>query len=229
MTTADVSAEESIRVMLVNEHPLCLWALEKLIESQRPRMGVTGKAHTYSDAVRLLEAHPTDVVLMDLDAPSAVAGIGEILAGAGTRVLAMSSSMVPALLDSAVLSGASGVVSKGEEIDVFLKAIERVYQGELWIDRSTTGRIVRELSTRSHGNASEGDQARISQLTRKEWLTVAEVGRDAAASGREIAARLGISEHTLRNHLSAVYAKLGLKNRVDLFAYANRNGFVSKN
>lgn len=214
--------------MLVNEHPLCLWALEKLIESQQPRMGVTGKAHTHTDAVRLLEAHPADVVVMDLDATRAVAGIGEILAGARARVLVMSSSMLPDLLDSAVLSGASGVVSKNEEVDVLLKAIERVYQGELWIDRGTTGRIVRELSTRGNGASNESEQTKISQLTRKEWLAVAEVGRDAAASGREIAARLEISEHTLRNHLSSIYAKLGLRNRVDLFAYANRHGFVVK-
>lgn len=228
MEQAIAEHSEAIRVMLVNEHPLCLWALEKLIESQRPRMDVSGKAHTHEDALRLLDVHPADVVLMDLDGGYAVESIARLLAGSRTKVLALSSSMLPDLLDSAVLSGASGVVSKGEEVDVLLKAIERVHLGELWVDRTATGRIVRELSTRGVIAVSDAEKNRVAQLTRKELQTVSEIGRDASASSREIAARLDISEHTLRNHLSSIYAKLGLRNRVDLFAYANRHGLAAR-
>ena len=219
----------AIRVMLVNEHPLCLWALERLIESQRPRMNVSAKAQSHVDALRLLSAHPTDVVLVDLDGGTPAEGIAEIQAGTThTKVLALSSSMLPEVLDSAVLSGASGVVSKSEEVDVLLKAIERVHLGELWIDRTATSRIVRELSARGNGAVPDAEQGKIALLTRKELQTVTEVARDASASSRDIAARLDISEHTLRNHLSSIYAKLGLRNRVDLFAYANRYGYSVK-
>lgn len=217
----------TIRVMLVNEHPLSLWALEKLIEEQGTRMRVSAKARTPAQAREMLALHPSDVVLMDLDCEG-MNDMERFFAGTDARVLVLSSSTDPEVLDAAVLSGAAGVVYKGEQIDVLLKAIERVNLGELWIDRSATSRIVRELSTRNHTAQPDPERAKLSLLTRKELQTVTEVARDASSTSREIAARLDISEHTLRNHLSSIYAKLGLRNRVDLFAYANRNGFPAK-
>ena len=64
----------------------------------------------------------------------------------------------------------------------------------------------------------------MEKLTPKERKTVAEVGRDAGASSQEIAARLHISEHTLRNHLTSIYAKLELSSRVELYAFAKEIG-----
>ncbi len=59
--------------------------------------------------------------------------------------------------------------------------------------------------------------------TLRERQTIAAMTSDAGAPGKVIADRLCISEHTLRNHLTSIYSKLGLSNRVDLYAYATRN------
>lgn len=108
------------------------------------------------------------------------------------------------------------------------RAIERVHQGQIWVDRAATGRIFVELARRSLGPAAEPDpeRSRIERLTRKERKTVVEIARDASATSADIARRLHISEHTLRNHLTSIYAKLGVSGRLELFAYASRHGIA---
>jgi len=126
------------------------------------------------------------------------------------------------LQDAAVLAGACGAVSKREAAELLHKAIEKVHDGEFWVDRSATVRILMAVARQKA--AAHPEHERFERLTRKERLTVAEVARDASASGSDIAQRLHISEHTLRNHLTSVYAKLEVHSRLELFAYANRHG-----
>ena len=96
--------------------------------------------------------------------------------------------------------------------------------GELWIDRGAAGRIFMELARRNTRQANDPEQIKMASLTTRERQLIAAVTSDASAPGKTIARRLSISEHTLRNHLSSIYGKLGLCNRVDLYAYATRHG-----
>ena len=78
--------------------------------------------------------------------------------------------------------------------------------------------------TRTKGSEQpNAAEAKIATLTARERQTIAAVAGDAAAPGKVLAGRLCISEHTLRNHLSAIYGKLGLSNRLDLYAYATKH------
>jgi DNA-binding CsgD family transcriptional regulator len=70
---------------------------------------------------------------------------------------------------------------------------------------------------------NDPEKSKIATLTMRERQTIAAVASDAAAPGKVIAGRLCISEHTLRNHLTSIYNKLGLSNRLDLYAYATRH------
>ena len=133
-----------------------------------------------------------------------------------------------ALHDAAVLAGACGVLRKTEPVETLLKAIECVHSGEIWVDRMAAGRIFLELARRKKVEPQpDPEAAKIGLLTRKERLTVAEVARDASATPHQIAERLHISENTLRNHLTSIYAKLGLVNRLELHAYAHRHGLAA--
>lgn len=133
-----------------------------------------------------------------------------------------------ALHDAAVLAGACGVLRKTEPVETLLKAIECVHSGEIWVDRMAAGRIFLELARRKKVEPQpDPEAAKIGLLTRKERLTVAEVARDASATPHQIAERLHISENTLRNHLTSIYAKLGLANRLELHAYAHRHGLAA--
>lgn len=214
-----------IRVMLVDDHRSVLWGLGKLIESERPRMELVGTATTVAEALRVLESAAPDVVLLDLDlnGESGLLAVPGILAKSKANVLILTGSRDPLLHDNAVLAGARGVVEKGEAAETLIRAIEKVSQGEIWLDRNATGRIFVELARRKDSRIRDPEQQKIASLTRKERQVAAAIALDAAAPGKLIAERLHISEHTLRNHLTSVYSKLGVSNRLELYAYATRH------
>ncbi len=121
------------------------------------------------------------------------------------------------------MCGVRGVVRPQDEPQVLLKAIEKIHEGELWIDRGATARIFMELARRKADDAADPVMARIRTLTAREREMIRAVAREAAAPGKVIASHLCISEHTLRNHLSSIYGKLGLSNRMDLYTFATRH------
>lgn len=104
-----------------------------------------------------------------------------------------------------------------------LKTIERVHHGEVWLDRTATSRILGALAQRSEPTAQRPEKLLIDSLTRRERQTVQVLADNASATGKQLAALLNISEHTLRNHLTSIYQKLGLGNRVELYAFAHRH------
>jgi len=209
--------------MLVNDLRIVLWGLEKLVQSQNPRMELAGSAFDAAGAATIIYQTPVDLILIDLDGDIEVDSIAELCSISPARVLALSGSRDFSLHDSAILAGARGVVTKSEPIESLLKAIEKVHEGEFWIDRAATSRIFLHLSQRTKPEHETPAQLRVASLTRRERQTVSEISKDAAASGKMIAERLNISENTLRNHLSSIYAKLGISSRLELFAFAKLN------
>lgn len=215
-----------IKIFLIDDHRSVLWGLEKLIDSEKPKMEVIGTATNSAEAMDLLATISPDVILTDLDlnGESAVAIIPNLILKSNAKVLVLTGSRDLAIRDSAMIAGARGVVEKSDTAETILKAIEMVHQGEIWIDRSTTSRIFNELSRKKNTESDDPEQRKIASLTRKERLTAAEIANDAAANTKTIASRLCISENTLRNHLTAIYAKLDISSRLELFVYANKHG-----
>lgn len=215
-----------IKIMLIDDHRSVLWGLEKLIDSEKPRMEVVGTATNSAEAMQLLGTVSPDVILIDLDlnGESGVNIIPKLISNSKAKVLVLTGTRDLSLHDGAMLAGARGVVEKGDTAETILKAISLVHNGEVWIDRSATSRIFNELSRKKNAEAEDPEQQKIARLTRKERLTAAEIGFDATASTKVIAERLCISENTLRNHLTAVYSKLEITSRLELFVYANKHG-----
>lgn len=215
-----------IKIMLIDDHRSVLWGLEKLIDSEKPKMTVVGTATNSTDALSLLATVTPDVILIDLDlnGESGVDVIPNLLNKSAAKILVLTGTRDLSLQDRAMLAGARGVVSKGDTAETILKAIAMIHNGETWLDRSATSRIINELTRKSKTPAVDPQQLKIDTLTRKERQTAAEIGNDATASTKTIADRLCISENTLRNHLSSIYAKLELSSRLELFVYANKNG-----
>jgi len=219
---------QPIRVMLVDDHRSVLWGLERLIEGERPRMQVVGTATSQRDALTALPQTSPDVILLDLDlgGESGINAIPDFLAKSKARVLILTGVRDPAKHDSAVLAGACGVVTKEDTAETILKAIEKAYHGELWLDRAATGRIFVELSRRNSTDKKDPHQQKISALTARERQIVIEMASDAGATTRSVAEKMCISEHTLRNHLTSIYDKLGVSSRLELWAYANKHGLT---
>lgn len=210
-----------IRVLLICDLPITAWGLAQLIEARGPVLALAGSVATVAEARTHLRAHGADVVLYDLDGANPLALIGELLPGFRGKVLAISSSRVSTLADEAVLAGANGLLCKSEPIDMLAKAIEKVREGEFWVDRLATVRILESIA-RSKAQQDPAHE-KLARLTRKERLAVAELVRDPRASTAEIARRLDIGERTLRNHLTSIYAKLGVHSRVGLYDFGARH------
>jgi DNA-binding NarL/FixJ family response regulator len=219
---------QPIKILLLDDHKSVLWGLEKLIEGEHPNMQVIGKATTSAEALRLLDEARPDIILLDLDlgGENGSNAIQALMAKSSARVLVLTGSRDIAVHDAAVLAGAMGVVEKGEPAETILTAIRKVHEGEIWLDRSATGRIFLELSRNKASEAMNPEQKKIASLTPRERQIVAEIGSDAAAGSKQIAERLHISEHTLRNHIASIYEKLDVSSRLELFAYAGKHNIV---
>jgi two-component system nitrate/nitrite response regulator NarL len=213
----------SIRVLVVDDHGLALWALERLIEAARPEFAVIGTTDNLDDALNLARQTRPDVVLLGLGfGEAAVNLIPRLLKQRQLRVLAMTSTNEDQVADLAIVKGARGVLRKEVPAPAYLKAIRKVFDGELWLERTATGRIFGALTR--VGVPSDPDVAKIAALTARERAIIIALTRLAAERHRKIADVLRMSEHTLRNHLSNIYAKLELGGRMELYLYAKKHG-----
>lgn len=212
----------SIRVFIVAQ-PLLCWGLERLVQSAaRPSFELAGTAQSVGESHPLVQRARADVLVLWCDGV-ATEQLAGLCGACDAKLLLVTGSHDDAWLDSALLAGARGVVRNADAPETLLKAIEHVHAGELWIDRSATSRIFLQMARHKAAQPADPEQSKIATLTLRERQTIAAMTSDAGAPGKVIADRLCISEHTLRNHLTSIYSKLGLSNRVDLYAYATRN------
>jgi two-component system, NarL family, nitrate/nitrite response regulator NarL len=217
-----------IRVFLIDDHRSILWGLERLIESGQPAMQVVGSAANYTEALKTIESVAPDVILLDIDlgVENGVDGIPRLMERTKAKILVLTGVRDKATHDKAVLAGARGVVEKEAAAETILTAISKVHEGQIWLDRMATGRIFVEFSREGAAHAANPERAKMESLTDRERMVVVATTSNAGATAKEIAAGLHISEHTLRNHLTSIYDKLDVANRLELFAYAQKYGLT---
>jgi len=213
-----------IGVYFVDDHKCMVWGLERLVAGEQPRMRVAGKAHNRRDALEGIRLTAPDVVLLDLDlgGHSSLDFLPELLEQTAARVIVLTGNRDADVLARAVTLGARGVVLKDEPADVLIKAIDHVHHGELWLERATMTRMLDMLQRAKDGAAAPPTD--IDALTPKERQIVAAVVERRGANSKAVAADLFISDHTLRNHLTTIYRKLDVRNRLELVMYALEHG-----
>ncbi|MES2481560.1 MAG: response regulator transcription factor [Pseudomonadota bacterium] len=199
------------------------WGLQQLVQSAGTRFVLGGVASNLASAPESLLAAHVDVVLVDLDDAVSPSQLGELASRTAARCVAFTASQDQAALDLAVLMGVRGIVRKSDPPQMLLRALQKVHEGELWLDRSATGRLFMEMVRRKSAQDDDPEAAKIATLTQRERQMIAALAADTASPGKVIASRLCISEHTLRNHLSSIYSKLTLSSRLDLYAFASRH------
>ena len=220
--------DHCIRVQLVDDHSVVRTGLRLLVES-RPDCRVVAEAGTADEAVAAAAREQPQVILLDLDLGSD-SGL-ECLprlhqAAPAARVLVLTGLRDPEIHQQAVRLGAAGVVVKDKAADSLLKAIERVHAGETWLDRVTTANLLAELSRGQRSSVADPDQTRIASLTSREVEVVALITE--GLRNKQIADRLHISEATVRHHLTSVFSKLEVPDRLGLTIYAFRHGLAQK-
>jgi two-component system nitrate/nitrite response regulator NarL len=203
--------------------PLIRWGLQRMLDEERSRFNVATAASSVRETLPLLVQHNPDVLLLDFDCAEGIGGVRLLQAHTRAKLLVLAATQDQILLDRAVIAGVRGWVHKHEPPQVLFKAIEKVQQGEFWIDRAAIGRVFLEMAKQNAAEPVDAESSKIAALTVRERQTIAAVTCAASAPGKVIAQRLCISEHTLRNHLTSIYRKLELRNRVDLHDFAGRH------
>jgi len=210
-----------LRVMLVGEDPALAERVQQA-PSEPDMLELVGVACSAAEAAAKAAEMRPDVILLDIEA----CGLGAVarLTSAGVAPVVAVANGEAAVRASAVRAGARGVVRKDDAPDLIRKALRKVREGELWLDRGSTAKLFEELLGGANGRLPEG---KIANLTIRESDIVRALLRHEGASSRELASTLRMSEQTLRNHFSSIYRKLGIPNRVGLVAYAARHGLES--
>ena len=223
-TAIDRAPAPPIRVLLADDHAVTLWGLGQLVQSASPRMCVAGTASTCAE----LLVHPalgrTDVVLLDLglsDA-NAIRCIPPLVNDAQVQVVLLTGDLNPAHHREAVMHGARGVVLKSQPTENILDAIERVHAGEVWLDGSLMSLLLGTMPgvAGARPAAKSDARRRIETLTPKELQVIQAMVSQRGAKSLVIAQALGMSEHTLRNHLTVIYSKLCVQGKLNLFVFA---------
>jgi DNA-binding NarL/FixJ family response regulator len=220
-----------IRVLLADDHAVTLWGLRQLVDSAHPRMIVSGTAASCAEVL----AHPalalTDVVLLDLglrDA-SALHCLPQLVGEFGVKVVVLTGELSPGQHRDAVLRGARGVVLKSQPAEHVLQAIERVHGGEVWLDGGLMSLLLGSVPGIAPSHAAPADPRRqcIDSLTGKERQVIQAIVTHCGAKSLVVADALGMSEHTLRNHLTVIYSKLGVRGKLELYVYAIEHGLAT--
>lgn len=212
---------QQIRLMLVGEDRVFAGRLLRVLREAEPGslvlVGTVAKLH---EACALVgRAHP-GVVLVDVDTVG-IEGVSLIGAQSQAPMLVLATQRDASLGARSLRAGARGIVLKTDAPETIRKALRKVSEGEIWLDRRTTSQILRDALGAPRRVDLAGDEG-IANLTSRERDIVIALVRYDGANGRALAARLGMSEQTLRNHFSAIYRKLGIPNRSGLVAYATR-------
>lgn len=202
-----------IRVLVVDDHAVVRRGLVQLL-GQADGIEVVGQAADGAEAVSAQADDPADVVLMDLqmagmDGVSATRAL--VAADPQVQVLVLTSFSDTDRILGALDAGALGYVLKDAEPDELIGAVRAVARGESPLHP----RAARLLLTARRGGA------RGAALTPREREVLALV-REGLAN-KQIARRLGISERTVKAHLTAVFAALGVQDRTQAALWAERN------
>ncbi|CAN5383061.1 response regulator transcription factor [soil metagenome] len=212
-----------IRVAIVDDQALIRTGLAMVVDSQQD-MRVVAQAGDGLQALDVLAATPADVVLMDVRMPvlDGVTATARLMARGGPgRVLMLTTFDLDEHAFAALRAGASGFLLKDAPAEDLLAAIRTVHRGDAVLAPSTTRRLIEHVAADLPGTAGPDPFAALTEREREVLLEVA-----SGASNAEIAARLFLSEATVKTHVGRMLAKLGLRDRVQAVVLAYEQGLI---
>jgi DNA-binding NarL/FixJ family response regulator len=211
----------TIRVGLADDQALVRAGFRMIVESQ-PGMEVAGEAGDGQEAIELVSRERPDVVLMDIRMPR-VDGIEATrqIAGA-TRVVILTTYELDEYVFDALAAGASGFLLKAAPPEELIRAIQVVAAGNALLDPSVTRRLIEAFAKRPELAFKRPKE--LATLTERELEVLKELAR--GLTNAEIAARLHVSEATVKTHVAHVLDKLNLRDRVQAVIVAYEAGLA---
>jgi NarL family two-component system response regulator LiaR len=208
-----------IRVVIADDHRVVRQGLKFLL-SQEPGVQVVGEAGDGVAALELVRRVRPDVVLLDLFMPR-LGGMGVLKAMAEeqlpAQVLVLTSSQNEDHLLEAARAGALSFLPKTASVEQVVAAVRAASRGESVLEPSATARLLRELRDRSPRDP-------LALLSPRETDVLRALAR--GRSNRQIARQLSVTEETVKSHVSAILAKLGLADRTQAAIFALQHHLV---
>jgi len=208
---------DRIRIAIVDDHTMLREGLRKIL-SMEDDIEVVADIDNARGAVAVAERERPDVMLLDLRMPG-LSGLDVISpvhdASPSTKVLILTASDDRRDHVAALTQGARGIIMKDSAAETLVTAIRAVHAGHAWVDREITGTLLEELAHR--GTTSETETESPTLTVRESEIVGLVI---SGCRNREISERLKISEKTVKAHLSNIFAKLGVRDRLELAIYA---------
>ena len=212
-------------VLLVDDEPLLLMGFGMVLDTQAD-LQVVGQAHDGARAVALAGRLRPDVVVMDVRMPR-VDGVEAtrriVAAGLPSRVLILTTFDLDEYAFAALQAGASGFLLKNAPPETLLSAIRTVAAGDAVVAPRVTRRLLETFADRLPApDGTPGRERRVDRLTEREREVLVEVA--GGHSNAEIAARLTLSELTVKTHVGRILGKLQVRDRTQaaVLAYEER-------
>jgi DNA-binding NarL/FixJ family response regulator len=216
----------TVRIVVADDHQVARAGFATLLDTQ-PDFTVVGMACDGAEAVRICGELRPDVVLMDVRMPG-MDGIEATrqLAGAGAggpRILILTTFDLDEYVYDALRAGASGFLLKDVTAERLFDAVRVIAAGDALLAPAVTRRLISEFA-RLHPKPDTPSTAALAALTPREMQVLRLVAE--GLSNPEIAARLVVTEETVKTHVSRVLSKLGLRDRTQAVVTAYESGLV---
>jgi len=211
----------SIRIVLADDHPFILDALEGLFELEED-IQVVARCADGKQAIEAVGRHQPDVLVLDLQMPGAdgvavMRALHNVLSP--TRVVLLAAAVTDRDLVECLRLGVRGVVLKEMAPAKLVQCVRMVHSGEVWVEKQSMTQAVDLMLRREAGG-----RELAGYLTRRELEIVQLVA--AGLRNKEIARRLVVTEGTVKTHLHSIYTKLGIDSRMQLRKYAQERGLT---
>jgi DNA-binding NarL/FixJ family response regulator len=214
-----------VHLVICDDHPIFRDGLRRLLESE-PGFSVIGEAANPRDAVTAVRVQQPDVLLLDLMMPGGggLAALRQLFAEpTQTRIVLLTAAIERNEQLAAASLGVRGIITKESATSLLFKCIRAVMAGEYWFGKESVKDLSEALQHRAHARRPTEAGA----LTPRELDIVAAIVD--GAGNKDIAQQFGVSQQTVKNHLSSIFDKLGVSTRLELALYAiNHNLLASR-
>ena len=208
-------------LVLADDHPIVLEGLVQLFRLESD-FHVLARCTNGEETLAAVRRHAPDVLVLDVRMPGTdgLAVLREITReGLSTRVVLLTAGLDEEGVAEAVRLGAWGLVLKEMAPQTLVQCVRTVYAGERWLDSPSVVRALEKIAQR------EADVGRLSAIVTPRELEIIRMVATGLRN-KEIAARLSISEGTVKLHLHNIYEKLQVDGRLALLLYAQEHGLA---
>jgi DNA-binding NarL/FixJ family response regulator len=215
----ETSLPPVLRLLVVDDHEIVRQGLVALLE-RRAAFSVIAEAGTAAEAIEAARTHRPDLIIMDVRLPdgSGIEAAREIRAeNPAIRVVVLTSYPDEEAVFAAIVAGASGYLLKQIRGRDLIGALEAVGRGESLLDPAVTEQVLERIRGIAHGTYRD----ELAQLTRQEQTILLLVAE--GQTNKEIAAKVFLSDKTVKNYVSSILAKLNLQRRAQAAAFMVRH------